>query len=110
MIRESGRDCWGCLAADWLVGAGFGVEAVCLLKALSMLCCPATAGFARELEADFLECFVTVILVARCGCVIIGTLSCFGVGANISGSIEDILLDWADYSELLLHQIENEFF
>ena len=29
---------------------------------------------------------------------------------DTSTSIEDILLDWADYSELLLHQIETEIF
>jgi len=29
---------------------------------------------------------------------------------DTSSSIEDILLDWADYSELLLHQIETEIF
>ena len=29
---------------------------------------------------------------------------------DTSTSIEDILLDWADYSELLLHEIETEIF
>ena len=29
---------------------------------------------------------------------------------DTSTSIEDIVLDWADYSELLLHQIETEIF
>ena len=45
-------------------------------------------------QAEVLECFVTIILVARCGWGIIGTQSSSGVGVSISGSLRTCVKRW----------------